>query len=124
MNKTQDKKRSKKQNYFKKQHINLKKKENEKEKDLDPKNDFFQLDEQEKEHLLFLNKTYRDRAKERRDAESQQIEEEGQKMALDEDIQLIASKKGLDFDLFKKEKEKADEEHKESLSNLKKKENV
>ena len=75
------------------------------------------MTEEEKEHLNYLDKTYRDRAKERREAEADNIEEE----YVNPDPNLFDGeddngmpkggvKKGLDFDLLRREREKAEEE--------------
>lgn len=84
------------------------------------------LDEEEKDHLRFLDQTYRDRAKERREAENQALDEDCSNMFLDEESSKAALKKGLDFDLFQREKEKAEVEEKENMNKEKKpeKENV
>lgn len=75
------------------------------------------MTEEEKEHLNYLDKTYRDRAKERREAEADNIEEE----YVNPDPNLFDGeddngmpkggvKKGLDFELLRREREKAEEE--------------
>ena len=86
-------------------------------KEDEPKENIFLLTEEEKEHLTYLDKTYRDRAKERREAEADNIEEEylnpDPNLFEDEDENGMPKgglKKGLDFDLLKREREKAEEE--------------
>lgn len=87
-------------------------------------NNIFLLTDQEKEHMDYLDKTYRDRAKERREAEAENIEEEflnpdPNLFENDDGTAKTAIKKGLDFDLLRKEREKAEEEYKEKTSQVK-----
>ena len=89
-------------------------------------NDFFRLNEAEKEHLQYLDKTYRDRAKERREADTNEFDEEEAEYEknntniFDDGSSKNTIKKGLDFELFQKEKEKEEEATKENSSKIKK----
>jgi len=76
--------------------------------------------------LQYLDKTYRDRAKERRETETNDFNEEDTEYEknntniFDDGSSKNTIKKGLDFELFQKEKEKEEEVAKENSSKIKK----